>query len=67
VLVASSRGQSRPGVDFMILKYFRRKNPRKNWRFLFKKAKLCKNLIMTLVFEKNANLFAENCQNRSKL
>jgi hypothetical protein len=26
------------------------------------KAKLCKILIITLVFEKNANFFAENCQ-----
>jgi hypothetical protein len=24
------------------------------------KAKLCKNLVITLVFEKNANFFAEN-------
>jgi hypothetical protein len=30
------------------------------------KAKLCKILIMTLVFEKNANFFAENCQKSQK-
>jgi hypothetical protein len=28
------------------------------------KAKLCKILIITLVFEKNANFFAENCQTK---
>jgi hypothetical protein len=31
------------------------------------KAKLRKNLIITLVFEKNANFFAENCQKLSKI
>jgi hypothetical protein len=30
------------------------------------KAKLCKNLIITLVLEKNANFFAENCQKSQK-
>jgi hypothetical protein len=41
----------------MILKYFRKK-----LAFLtHSKAKLCKNLIITLVFEKNAYFFAENC------
>jgi hypothetical protein len=30
------------------------------------KAKLCKNLIITLVFEKNANFFAEKCQKSQK-
>jgi hypothetical protein len=46
----------------MILKKIRRKIQRKNWRFLTQnKAKLCKILIITLDFEKNANLFAENC------
>jgi hypothetical protein len=31
------------------------------------KAKLCKNLIITLVFEKNANFFAENRQKSQKI
>jgi hypothetical protein len=31
------------------------------------KAKLCKNLIITLVFEKNADFFAENCQKSQKI
>jgi hypothetical protein len=31
------------------------------------KAKLFKKLIITLVFEENANFFAENCQNSQKI
>jgi hypothetical protein len=31
------------------------------------KARLCKNLIITLVFEKNANLFAKNWQKSQKI
>jgi hypothetical protein len=31
------------------------------------KAKLCKILIITLVFEKNANFFAKNCQKSQKI
>jgi hypothetical protein len=31
------------------------------------KAKLCKNLLMTLVFEKNANFFAEICRKLQKI
>jgi hypothetical protein len=31
------------------------------------KAKLCKILIITLVFEKNANFFAENCRKSQKI
>jgi hypothetical protein len=50
------------------LKYFRQKIRLKNWRFLTQnKAKLCKILIITLVFEKNANFFAENCQKSQKI
>jgi hypothetical protein len=30
-------------------------------------ARFCKQLIITLVFEKNGNFFAENWQNRRKL
>jgi hypothetical protein len=47
----------------MIFKYFRRKN----WRFLTQnKAKLGKNLIITLAFEKNAIFFAENRKKLSR-
>jgi hypothetical protein len=35
--------------------------------FAQNKAKLCKNWIITLVFEKNANLFAENWQKSQKI
>jgi hypothetical protein len=49
-------------------KYFRRKILRKNWRFFAQnKAKLCKNWIITLVFEKNANFFAKNWQKSQKI
>jgi hypothetical protein len=34
---------------------------------VFDKAKLCKILIITLVFEKNANFFAEICQKSQKI
>jgi hypothetical protein len=52
----------------MIFKYFRRKIQQKNWAFLTQnKAKLCKILIITLVFDKNANFFAENCQKSQKI
>jgi hypothetical protein len=44
------------------------KNSAKKLAFLTQnKAKLCKNLIITLVFEKNANFFAENCQKLQKI
>jgi hypothetical protein len=45
----------------MIFKIFSLKNSAKKLAFLTQnKAKLCKHLIITLVFEKNANFFAEN-------
>jgi hypothetical protein len=51
-----------PGTDVMMLKIFSPKNLAKKLAFLPRnKAKLCKILIITLVFEKNANFFAENC------
>jgi hypothetical protein len=31
------------------------------------KAELCKILVITLVFEKNANFFAENCRKSQKI
>jgi hypothetical protein len=46
----------------MIFKIFLPKISAKKFAFLTQnKAKLCKILIITLVFEKNANFFAENC------
>jgi hypothetical protein len=58
-----------PGTDVMILKIFFPKISAKKLAFLTQnKAKLCKILIITLVFEKNVNFFlrklskiAENC------
>jgi hypothetical protein len=58
-----------PETDVMILKIFSPKISAKKLAFLTQnKAKLCKSLIITLVFEKNANFFrqklskiAENC------
>jgi hypothetical protein len=49
------------------LKYFRRKIQRKMAFLTQNKAKLCKICIITLVFEKNANFFAENCQKSQKI
>jgi hypothetical protein len=50
----------------MILKIFSPKNSGKKLAFLTQtKAKLCKILI-TLIFEKNANFFAENCRKSQK-
>jgi hypothetical protein len=52
-----------PGTDVMILKIFSPKNSAKKLAFLTQiKGKLCKILIITLVFEKNAIFFAENWQ-----
>jgi hypothetical protein len=52
----------------MIFKIFSPKNSPKKLAFLTQnKAKLCKILIITLVFEKNANFFAENCRKSQKI
>jgi hypothetical protein len=52
----------------MIVKIFSPKHLAKILAFLTQnKAKLCKNLIMTLVFEKNAKFFAENRQKSQKI
>jgi hypothetical protein len=51
-----------PGTDVMNLKIFSRKHLVKKLAFLTQStAKLCKKFIITLVFEKNAIFFAENC------
>jgi histidinol phosphatase-like enzyme len=49
-------------------KYFRQKIQQKILAFFTQnKAKLCKILIITLVFEKNANFYAENCRKSQKI
>jgi hypothetical protein len=51
----------------MIFKIFSPKNLAKKWHFFAQnKAKLCKNLIITLVLAKNA-FFAENWQKSQKI
>jgi hypothetical protein len=57
-----------PGTDVMILEIFSLKKIAKKMVFFTQnKAKLCKIMIITLVFEKNANFFAENCQKSQKI
>jgi hypothetical protein len=52
----------------MIFKIFSPKNSAKKLAFLTQnQAKICKILIITLVFEKNANFFAENWQKSPKI
>jgi hypothetical protein len=52
----------------MILKIFSPKTSAKKLAVLTQnKAKLCKILIITLIFEKHANFFAENCQKSEKI
>jgi hypothetical protein len=54
----------KPGTVAVIFKIFSPKIRRKNWRILTQnKAKLGKNLIITVVFDKNANFFAEIAEN----
>jgi hypothetical protein len=49
-------------------KIFAEKNCEKKLAFLTpNKAKLCKIMIITLVYEKNANFFAEICQKSPKI
>jgi hypothetical protein len=58
----------RPGTDVMIFKIFSPKNSAKKLAFLTQnKAKVCKILIITLVFEKNAIFFATNCRKSPKI
>jgi hypothetical protein len=52
----------------MIFRIFSPKNFAKKLAFFAQnKAKLCKNWIITLVFKKNANFFAENWQKSQKI
>jgi hypothetical protein len=58
----------RPRTDVMIFKIFLPKNSAKKLAFLTQnKAKLCKIWIITLMFEKNAYFFAENCRKSQKI
>jgi hypothetical protein len=55
------------GPMLRFFKYFRRKIQQKMTLLTQNKAEICKILIITLVFEKTANFFAENCKkNRRK-
>jgi hypothetical protein len=52
----------------MIFKIFSPKNSAEKLSFFTQiKAELCKILIITLVFEKNASFFAENCRKSQKI
>jgi hypothetical protein len=52
----------------MIFKIFSQKNLAKILAFFAQAtASFCKNVIITLVFEKNANFFAENWQKSQKI
>jgi hypothetical protein len=54
---------SLPGTDVIIFKIFSPKNSAKKLAFLTQnKAKLCKNLIITLVFKKKANFLPKFVQ-----
>jgi hypothetical protein len=56
------------GTNAMILKIFLSKNSAKIFAFFAQnKAKLCKNWIITLIFEKNTIFFAENCRKLQKI
>jgi hypothetical protein len=58
----------KPGIDVMIFKIFSPKILAEKLVFFTQNyAKLCKNWIKTLAFEKNAVFFAENCQKLQKI
>jgi hypothetical protein len=58
---------STSGTDVTIFKIFLPKNLAKHLAFFIQnKAYLCKKLIVTLVLEKNANFFEENCRKSQK-
>jgi hypothetical protein len=57
-----------PGTDVRIFEIFSPKKSAKKLAFFTQnKAKLCKNFIITLFFDKNANFFAENCRKSQKI
>jgi hypothetical protein len=61
------RAFAQPGTDVMIRKTFSPKNFAKILAFFAQTATFCKNLITTLVSEKNANFFAENWRKSQKI
>jgi hypothetical protein len=67
--IAHSQHYVQSGTDVIIFKIFSPKNAAKNLAFLTQnKTKLgMQNLIITLVFEKNANFLAENCRKSQKI
>jgi hypothetical protein len=62
------RGSIEGSIWDRFLKYFRPKKLQKKLAFLTQnKAKFWKKLIITLVFEQNANFYAENCRKSQKI
>jgi hypothetical protein len=60
--------QLRPGTNVMIFKKILAKKLAKLFAFFAQTAaSFCKNLTIALVFEKNANCFAENWQKSQKV
>jgi hypothetical protein len=58
----------RPGTDVMIFKIFSPRKSAKKWHFWLKsKAKLWKKIIITLVFEKNANFLRTKLAKSQKI
>jgi hypothetical protein len=55
------------GTDAMIFKIFSPKNLAKKLAFLTKQSQILKKMIITLVFKKNANFFAENEEKSQKI
>jgi hypothetical protein len=57
-----------PGTDVKIFKKFSQKNLAKKMAFSTQtKGNFAEKVIITLVFEKNANVFAENWQKSQKI
>jgi hypothetical protein len=67
-LVLRSQKVGNPGVDVVIFRIFPPKFSSKNFAFLAQTtASFHKKLIITLVFEKNVNFFAENKRKLEKI
>jgi hypothetical protein len=63
--VGRLRGQEQGPMLWFFKNIF--ENMAKNGVLTRNKATLCKHLIVSLVFEKNANCFAENCRKSQKI
>jgi Ni,Fe-hydrogenase III small subunit len=67
-VVVAVKSEVVSGTDVIIFKILSPKNSVKKLAFLTQnKAKICKILIITLVFEKNANFFSENWRKSQKI